>query len=182
MSHQDDSDVVVSTLRQIIRAIDLQSKKLTKQYGLTGPQLIVMKEIKKSSDRPISEIARQVSLSQATVTSILDRLEQQGFARRLRSDRDKRKVNILLTEKADAILATNPSLLQEEFSDEFSKLADWEKNMILASLQRLVSLLNAEKIDSPPVLVSGPIAASSQEVKRYLAEESPSQGSGTKDK
>ena len=171
MNLQDDSDIVVSTLRQIIRAIDLQSKKLTKQYGLTGPQLIVMKEIKKGPERPISEIARQVSLSQATVTSILDRLEQQGFARRLRSDRDKRKVNIHLTEKADTILQSNPSLLQEEFTDKFSKLADWEKNMIIASLQRLTALLNAEKIEAPPVLVSGPIAASSQEVNRYLGEE-----------
>lgn len=171
MEQQDIGEEVVATLRQIIRAVDLQSKKLAKKYGLTGPQLIVLKEIRKSPDKPISEISRQVSLSQATVTSILDRLEQQGFAQRRRSDKDKRKVNIYLTEKAEHILAANPSLLQEEFTQEFDKLKDWEKNMLLASLQRLAAMMNAEKIVSPPVLVSGPIAATSQEVNRYLQED-----------
>ena len=171
MDQHETAEEVVATLRQIIRAIDLQSKKLTKRYGLTGPQLIVLKEIRKSADRPISEISRQVSLSQATVTSILDRLEQQGFARRHRCDKDKRKVNIYLTEKAETILKANPSLLQEDFIDKFDTLENWEKNMLLASLQRLASMMNAGKIQAPPVLVSGPIAASSQEVNRYLEED-----------
>ncbi|QEN08097.1 MarR family transcriptional regulator [Oceanispirochaeta crateris] len=171
MDQLNNADTVVSTLRQIIRVIDLQSKKLTKRYGITGPQLIVLKEIYKGADRPISTIAREVSLSQATVTSILDRLEQQGFAHRQRSSQDKRKVNILLTEKSQKILDTNPSLFQEEFTEEFEKLADWEKNMILSSLQRLVTMLNGEKLKSPPVLVSGPLSASSQDVERFLGEE-----------
>ncbi|MDC7223257.1 MAG: MarR family transcriptional regulator [Spirochaetales bacterium] len=171
MDFIETADEVVATLRQIIRAIDLQSKKLTKKYGLTGPQLIILKEIRKAPNRPISEISRQVSLSQATVTAILNRLEQQGFCIRQRSALDKRKVNLLLTEKAEEILKDNPSLLQEEFTDKFDKLEDWEKHMLLSSLQRLASMMNAEDIVSPPVLVSGPIAATSQEVKRYLEED-----------
>ena len=171
MDQNETADEIISTLRQIIRAIDLQSKKLTKKYGLTGPQLIVMKEIRKYPEKPISEISRLVSLSQATVTSILDRLEQQGFAVRQRSEIDKRKVHIRLTEKADTILKSNPSLLQEEFTQEIEKVEDWEKYMMLSSLKRLATMMNAETINAPPVLVSGPIAASSQEVNRYLEED-----------
>ncbi len=178
MDLQDSSDTVVATIRQIIRAVDLQSKKLTKKYGLTGPQLIVLKEIRKGNERPISEIARQVSLSQATVTSILDRLEQQGFAVRRRSTSDKRKVNIELTDKALSILDSNPSMLQEEFTDRFEKLEDWEKSMIISSLQRLSSMLEAENINAPPVLTTGPIAASTLEVKRYLEEDHESSRNG----
>jgi len=175
MNQQDLSDSVMSTLRQIIRAIDLQSKQLTKKYGLTGPQLIILKEIHKSQNKPISEIAKNVSLSQATVTSILDRLCQQGFSIRQRSEQDKRKVNIYLTEKAIEVLGRNPSVLQDDFTDQFDKLEEWEKNMLLASLQRLASMMDASKIKSPPVLVSGPLAASSQEVKSFLEEESQQQ-------
>jgi DNA-binding MarR family transcriptional regulator len=174
MDQQDSADAVVSTIRQIIRSIDLQSKQLTKKYGLTGPQLIVLKEIYKSPGKKLSEISRQVSLSQATVTSILDRLEQQGFVERQRDITDKRKVNVLLNEKAQNILKTNPSLFQEEFSNRFEQLAEWEKSMILSSLQRLSEMLNAENIQSPPILTSGPLAASSQEVNRYLNEEQSS--------
>jgi len=170
MVQMDLSDSVLSTLRQIIRAIDLQSKKLTKKFGLTGPQLIILKEIYNSPNLPISEIAKNVSLSQATVTTILDRLCQQGFSIRQRSELDKRKVNISLTDKSIEILKNKPSILQDEFSAEFDKLQDWEKNMLLSSLQRLAGMMNATKIESHPVLVSGPIEASSQEVKRYLEE------------
>ncbi len=170
MSSTENTDLVVSTLRQIIRAIDLQSKKLVKLYGLTGPQLLVLKEINKTPDQPISLIARNVSLSQATVTSILNRLEQQDFAKRVRSLNDKRKVNIILTEKSYNILNGNPSLLQETFTNKFEKLEDWERNMILSNLQRLASMMNAGDINSPPVLVTGPIDATSKEVKDYLDE------------
>ena len=110
MDQQDSSEAVVSTIRQIIRSIDLQSKKLTKRYGLTGPQLIVLKEIYRSPGKKLSEISRQISLSQATVTSILDRLEHQGFVERQRDNIDKRKVNVLLNEKAQNLLEKKPSL------------------------------------------------------------------------
>lgn len=170
MYQNDSADEVVSTLRQIIRAIDLQSKKLAKMYGLTGPQLLVLKEIRKNSQLPISEISKKISLSQATVTSILDRLEQQNFAKRIRSQEDKRKVRIELSKKALDILDTNPSLLQEQFNKRFDQLKDWEQNMLLSSLQRIANMMNAENIEAPPVLISGPITASSHEVKRYLEE------------
>lgn len=171
MEKTDPADEVVSTLRKIIRAIDLQSRKLTKSYGLTGPQLLVLKETRKNPQAPISSISKQVSLSQATVTSILDRLEQQDFVQRVRSHEDKRRVIVQLKEKAIAILDQNPSLLQEEFILRFGRLEEWEKTMLLSSLQRMATMMNAENIESPPVLVSGPIAASPQEVKRYLDED-----------
>jgi len=172
MNHQDLSDSVMSTLRQIIRAIDLHSKQLTKKYGLTGPQLIILNEIQKSPNQQISDIAKCVSLSQATVTSILDRLCQQGFTIRQKSEQDKRKVNIHLTEKATDILQLKPSLLQDNFTEQFNKQEEWEKNMLLASLQKLALMMNASKILSPPVLVSGPLAASSQDVKSFMEEDS----------
>lgn len=168
MGSTDNTDLVVSTLRQIIRAIDLQSKKLVKLYGLTGPQLLVLKEIKKNKDIPISAIARNVSLSQATVTSILDRLEQQHFAKRVRSTDDKRKVNIVLTDKTYKILEENPSLLQEEFSKKLEQLEEWERNMILSNLQRLAAMMNADTIKTQPFLVSGEIDATTKVVNDYL--------------
>jgi len=168
MGSTENTDLVVSTLRQIIRVIDLQSKKLVKSYGLTGPQLLVLKEIKKNKNQQISVIAKNVSLSQATVTSILDRLEQQNFAKRVRSLDDKRKVNIVLTDKSYEVLKENPSLLQEEFTSKLEQLEEWERNMILSNLQRLASMMNANEINSPPVLVSGSIDATSNVVNAYL--------------
>ncbi len=165
-----DSDTILITLRQIIRAIDKHSKSLTKRYGLTGPQLLILKELYRSSNLTIGQVAENVSLSQATVTTILDRLEKLGFVQRIRNSVDKRKVNILLKEKATSILDSDPNLLQEEFIDRFEKLKDWEKSMLIASLQRISEMMQAEGFDALPVLVSGPVAATEREVREFLEE------------
>ena len=149
------SEQVLTALRQIIRAIDLQSKNLERKYGLTIPQLVVLKEINRGGELTVGEIARKVNLSQATVTSILDRLEGRGLATRSRSFEDKRRVMVRMTEQGSAILKDSPSILQEHFLRQFGKLRQWEQTLILSSLQRVVSMMNAEEIEAVPHLMGG---------------------------
>ena len=146
---ETQSDIILATLKQITRSLDLQSKNLMRKYGLTGPQLLIIKELYKNSDLTLKQVAVKVSLSQATVTSIIDRLEKMQFVMRIRNSQDKRKVNIQLADKAVEILSKNPGLLQEQFSEEFEKLEDWEKNYLMSALQRIASMMNADKIKHP---------------------------------
>jgi len=148
----DKSDELLASIRKIIRAVDLHSKVLLKKYGLTGPQLMILHEIGKSSELSVTEIAKQISLSQATVTTILDRLEQQGFIVRKRGQSDKRKVYIEASEKTKDILASKPSLLQSDFIDRFNRLKDWEQTLLLSSLQRIASMMDSGQLESEPIL------------------------------
>ena len=157
MTDADISNAVLKTIRQIIRAIDLQSKQLVKKYGLTGPQLVVLKEIAEVKEISIGQLSRDICLSQATVTNIVDRLETKGALRRIRSPEDRRKVMVQATEKTFTLLAGKPSLFQENFIHEFQKLPLWEKTQLLSSLQRLAEMMNADKLKAEPVLVSGPL-------------------------
>ncbi|HSL18147.1 MAG TPA: MarR family transcriptional regulator, partial [Methylomirabilota bacterium] len=59
---------VLAALRRIIRAIDLHSRSLVQRYGLTGPQLVVLKELIDRPPQSVSALAGAVNLSQATVT------------------------------------------------------------------------------------------------------------------
>ena len=43
-------DDVLIAIRRIIQSVDLHSKHLVKQFGLTGPQLIVLREISQSGE------------------------------------------------------------------------------------------------------------------------------------
>jgi ABC-type glutathione transport system ATPase component len=83
------SDSVMIALRKIIQAIDTNSKQLVKRVGLTGPQLVILQEITRMGEVTAGEIAQAVSLSQATVTGILERMEKRGLLARRRSERDK---------------------------------------------------------------------------------------------
>ncbi|MFT5717143.1 MAG: DNA-binding MarR family transcriptional regulator, partial [Oleiphilaceae bacterium] len=62
------------SLRRVIRAIDIHSRQLNKQSGLTGPQLMVMQNIAQLKAPLAKDIAQEIALSAATVTTIIDRL------------------------------------------------------------------------------------------------------------
>jgi DNA-binding MarR family transcriptional regulator len=154
VSLMETYDQVLVSLRQIIRAIDLHSKKLERESGLTGPQLLIMQLIGTHGEITSGVIAREVSLSQATVTSILDRLERKGLLKRVRSTTDKRKVMVSLTEEGGKALEGAPTLMQESFIRAFNQLEDWEQSLILSSLQRVADMMNATDLDAAPLLDS----------------------------
>lgn len=149
------------SLRKVIRAIDLHSKQLSKTSGLTSPQLLIMLEIDKASGVNSSQVAKNVNLSAATVTNILDRLENKNLVSRVRNTQDKRKVSLYITEDGKALLRNAPQALQEHFIDKFSNLAQWEQSQLLSSMERLAHMMNATEIDAAPLLELNAMSASS---------------------
>jgi len=148
-------DEVLVALRRIIRATDLHSKHLAKTTGLTAPQIILLKTIREQGEMTIGGLAGIINLSQATVTTIIDRLEKRGLVERARSSSDKRKVFALLTDAGQEVLKSAPMPLQYQFARQFGDLHEWEQMMIIASLQRVAHMMDAQHIDASPVLDVG---------------------------
>lgn len=146
---------VLIALRRVIRATDLHSKYLAKTTGLTAPQILLLQTLRDKGQVTIGELAQEMSLSQATVTTILDRLEKRGLVYRQRSLTDKRKVHAYLTETAMETLKSAPIPLQDRFTREFSKLDEWEQAMIMSALKRVAQMMDAQHIDASPVLDLG---------------------------
>lgn len=157
----DKHQELLIALRKVIRAIDLHSKHLSKTSGLTSPQLLIMLEIDKDSGMNSSQVAKNVNLSAATVTNILDRLENKSLVSRVRNTQDKRKVSLYLTEDGKALLLKAPQALQEHFIETFSNLAEWEQSQLLSSMQRLAEMMDANEIDASPLLELNAMSASS---------------------
>ncbi len=152
----DRIEEVLIALRRVIRATDLHSKHLSKTTGLTAPQILLMQAIRNSEgDTTIGDLAGVVSLSQATVTNIIDRLERRGYVFRERSQQDRRKVHACLTEQGLHVLQEAPMPLQDQFARQFSDLHEWEQTMIIAALQRVAHMMDAQHIDASPVLDIG---------------------------
>jgi DNA-binding MarR family transcriptional regulator len=151
------SKEILTALRRIMRAIDLHSKQLEKQAGLTLPQILVLQSVEEAGSLPVSEIARAVSLSQATVTSVLDRLARKNLIRRERNSTDRRKVTVTLTKAGTDKVNDAPGLLQEDFVERFEQLEPWEQKMLIAALERIASLMDAQQVDASPILQVGEI-------------------------
>ncbi|RUO73213.1 MarR family winged helix-turn-helix transcriptional regulator [Idiomarina ramblicola] len=142
-------------LRKVIRAIDLYSKQLNKYSGLTAPQLLILREINAANGITASKIAQNINLSPATVSNVIERLEHRQFIHRHRSEKDKRRVSLYLTEQGLTLLEKAPQPLQEDFIKKFQALEEWEQSLLLSSMQRIANMMDAERLDAAPVLEVG---------------------------
>jgi DNA-binding MarR family transcriptional regulator len=167
-SDMEVCDEVLVCLKRITRAIDLHSRRLVERYGLTVPQLIVLKELTSQGEMPVGRLAAAVSLSQATVTGILHRLKLRQLVVTNRDQTDRRRVLVHATQLGEDTLRDAPSLLQERFVSEFRQLEDWEQTLILSSLQRVVTMMEAERIEAAPVLGGGLDGGSTAEDQSVL--------------
>lgn len=154
------SNQVIIALRRIIRAIDIYSHRLVVDYNLTGPQLLILQSIIHRKQVSLGELARMASLSNATVTGIIDRLERRGLVERQRGSRDRRQVFVVATESAQQMLKNAPPLLQEKFIAEFNGLPERERRQILGSLDKIALMMGVEKLDASPFLASHPLQTS----------------------
>jgi DNA-binding MarR family transcriptional regulator len=150
-------DEIVAALRRIIRAVDLHSRHLVQEVGLTWPQLATLRAAERLGDCSIGSLARAVHLGQPTLTGIVQRLVRSGCVKRSPHEQDGRSVKISITPTGRALLADAPSLLQDRFHAELSKLKDWERSQTLASLQRIAEMMDVETLDASPILVAGPM-------------------------
>ncbi len=96
-----------------------------------------------------SRLATLAELSPATVTQMLDHLEQAGFVTRIRSDRDKRVVLVALTEPGGRLIADRRARLQPRWDAALADFSDDELLTAAAVLDRLAALF-ISYADEPP--------------------------------
>ena len=151
------TDISLIALRRILRATELYGRTLARTAGLTPTQVRVLQIVLSHDKITPKEISKQMGVSPATVSTLLDRLAAKSMINRQRADVDRRQTNIILTDKGRNAIEGAPDPLQQKYVDEFEALADWEQAMIVAALERVVSMLNASTLDASPLLDMGEI-------------------------
>ena len=161
-------ETILSSLRRITRAIDLHSRKLASEYKLTAPQLVCLRQLYNDGPLTPSRMAREVSLSQATVTGILDRLERSGLVERRRDQKDRRQISIYITSKGNELVQRAPLPLQERFAGRLAKLDEQDQALIDKTLKEIVEMMEAADIDAAPVITTGNVEAEHTQVTEFL--------------
>lgn len=167
-----DEQVVV-VLRRISHAIELWSRELQRRFGLTAPQLAVLRQVAEGVNLSPTTIGEALHLSQPTVTGILQRLEDAGLVSREKSSVDRRSVIAAVTEEGRAMLAKAPPLLRDRFREQMEHLPDYRQSEILSSLQLVAHMLQAPEIEPSPFF-GDPAARTRTGKRRRRAAPSPS--------
>jgi len=147
-------DSVLRSLRRIIQAVDLYSRQLVTDHGVTGPQLICLRQLALAGAMSPGELAQAISLRPATLSGILDRLEVQGLVTRERHLDDRRRLLVRLTAAGQALIERAPPSLQESFLLRFRALPEAEQAQIDELLRQLVSMMATGELDAAALLLS----------------------------
>lgn len=148
-------DSCLIALRRILRATETYARELAQSAGLTAVQFRALQLIAEKGHCTAKEISQRMIVSQATVTALIDKLVQKGLVTREKSSTDRRQTNIRLTELGRATVDNAPDPLQQQFVKRFEALDEWEQSMLVASLERIATMLNAANLDVAPVLDAG---------------------------
>ncbi len=138
---------IVNGLRRIVRAIELYSQEVYKEYGLTGPQLWAMKTLSRRGPLATSELAEALAVQPSTLSVLVDRLEKRGLVRRVRPREDRRFVEITLTPKGKALAARAPQPAQGRLLHGLKRLSARELTAVHASVDRLVTMMEARTVE-----------------------------------
>ena len=157
----DRIDTSLIALRRILRATELFGRELAKSVGLTAPQFRALQIVAENGHCTATAISQQMRITQATVTSLVDKLVRQDMVVRERSQTDRRQTNIVITEKGRQAITEAPDPLQQKFVRKFSALPDWEQASLISALERVAAMLDADDIDAAPVLDTGEIRGNS---------------------
>ncbi len=150
-----DTQEILIKIRKIVRSIDIESKKIQKEYGVSIPQVLCLNFLKTAPNYQATqgEIRKFVNLNSSTVSGIINRLEKKGYLARLPKAGDKRVANIVLTSAGDELLKLIPPLLHEQLSIQLKCLKDEELMVLEKGLDTLVSILDIEQIDASPIIM-----------------------------
>ena len=145
---------IIIKIRKIVRSINLESKKIQKDFGISIPQLLCLEKLKNNTGHRAThgEVMKFLSLNSSTVTGIINRLELKGYVARLPSPIDRRVTHIALTEAGLKLLDNAPNILHDKLAAYLDTLPDDSRSMIVRALDMIIQSMEIENIDASPLL------------------------------
>lgn len=93
----------------------------------------------------MTEIAEYINAPLNTATGVISRLEKKEMAARIRDEKDRRVVNIVLTKKAEDFIKEEKKLIEHYFKEIHSSLTQEEKESFISIINKVMVVFKAEK-------------------------------------
>ena len=110
-----------------------------RQYGLTPPQYTVLRIVgtSKNGSATMTEIGKEMIVTFANVTTVVDNLDKRGLVRRERSTQDRRVVNVRTTEKGLELFQGIRASHRKEISKLLESLSKKEIEELLRLTEKI---------------------------------------------
>ena len=124
------------------------SRPMRNQTSITPGGMFVMGSLKRHGILSMSDIGKCLSMPKPHITVIVDKLIEEGYVERQSDPKDRRIVNILLTEKGLTDFEDIKQAVSENLKSKLVILSEEELDQLSAASQKvkeiLISILSKE--------------------------------------
>lgn len=149
----DHTEILIN-IRKILRSINIESKRIQKNHGLSIPQYLCLNFLSKQEGYKSTgkEIKQYLNLNASTVTGIISRLEKKGFIAKLPNQGDRRSTNIYLTALGMEQEKSVPALFHEKLTLKLKELSTENLANLQEALELLIEFMEVEEVDASPLV------------------------------
>ncbi len=156
MNPQNESVIqdLVWSIRRLVRAVYLDSQKISKRYGLTGPQSAVIRNLYNNGPMSSADLSRNLFVTPSNITGIIDRLEKKQLVERIKKEGDRRVALITLTAGGNELSKTLPDPIMKKFIAELADLEPEHVQLLAMAMNQILNLIDADEVEGEPLEIT----------------------------
>jgi len=132
---------MLTAIKRIVSLIKQNFERDFKKMHVTQSQILVMRVLNQYGDMKISDISRELDLSNSTVSGIIDRLVEKKIVKRKRSEEDRRIVMISLAEEYRQPVKKQLNAFANKMRRALSTTTEEDLDSIMQGLEKLERIL-----------------------------------------
>ena len=151
---QDNKQIIqdiVGSIRRLIRAVSIDSVRMSRKFSLTAPQSGVMRSLNARGAISSADLSRELCVTPSNITGIIDRLEKKGLVSRIRKEDDRRVVLISLTESGATLAERLPDPIETRLISALSGLKPGKIREMRDALSTVLHLVDAQHLEDEPL-------------------------------
>lgn len=130
-------NIVLSKSEQLEEKLKQESEL----KGMTAKQLNCIEFIHEMENPTLSELAKKLEISKASVSVMIDRLSENNYVKRVQSDNDRRSAHVHLTNKGDKAAHLHVDLHMQFAKQLTNGLTESEKDILIVLLNKAILAL-----------------------------------------
>ena len=128
---------IAKMLPALMREIAKKQDTFLMNSDLPVPGLLVLDLLREQDAATMSEISKVLHLSMSSATGIIDKMIEQGYVSRERSEEDRRVVNVILAEKGSKAAKDVNKERVDMMNDLYAVLTDNEQEEYIRLLKKV---------------------------------------------
>lgn len=135
---------IMMLIKEVYSLMNTQIGCGMKESGLTPQQIMVVKILAHNKETTVTQLCEELSLAKATVSGIIQRLQDAGYVEKIKKEEDKRNTYIIFSQKGKDFACTFRETMNHSFCDVFQNLTEEELVQIRDSLKLLATKMKQD--------------------------------------